>query len=124
MIPHVNVERKEIDRSEGSAAENLEECRESITRLCVGNIVVRHVGGLSKVGNGEMTSTEISKRMRGATGGPREQGRVENQSQAAETSARKIQAIEKEKRLENGKRKEGFRNEFHVARCATDKRTP
>lgn len=101
MIPHVNVERKKIDRGEGSTAENLKEGRETIARLRVGNVVVRHVDSVLIVGNGEMTSTEISKRRRGANGGLGGQGRVDNQSEVAEPDASKIQAIEAEKRMEN-----------------------
>jgi len=78
LIPHVNVERKEVDWSEGPAAEDLKKCRKAITRLRIDKVMVRHVGSVLRVGNGEMTSTENSKRRQGAKGG---EGRARSRRQ-------------------------------------------
>jgi hypothetical protein len=69
LIPHIDVERKEVDWSESSAAQDFKESRKAIARLRIDKVVVRHVGSVLKVGNGGMTSTENSKRRKGAKEG-------------------------------------------------------
>jgi hypothetical protein len=59
LIPHINVEGKEIDWGEGPAAQDFKERRKAIARFRIDNVMVRHIVSGLRVGNGEITSTEI-----------------------------------------------------------------
>lgn len=58
LVPHVNIERKEVDWGEGSTTENLKKGRKAIPRLRVDK-VVRHVDNVQRVEDGESPAPKI-----------------------------------------------------------------